>query len=175
MHLLIGLGGNIGNPEETSRRALVSLDQEHPIVAVSRLYRTRPVGPKQPDFSNLAAVIELRRSLPALLATCHRLEEESGRVRSREGRWGPRALDIDLLLAEGVVCRGPSLELPHPGLHERAFALAPAAEVAPEWTHPLLGRTVRELADEVREKDPGAILGVSNFEFSILNSQITAK
>jgi 2-amino-4-hydroxy-6-hydroxymethyldihydropteridine diphosphokinase len=165
VHLLIGLGGNIGDPEGTLRRALVSLSEEYRVVAVSRLYRTRPVGPEQPDFSNVAAVIELRRSLPALLATCHRLEEESGRNRSRERRWGPRALDIDLLLAEGVVCRGRKLVLPHPRLHERVFALAPAAEVAPEWTHPLLGRTVRRLADDARERDPGAIVEVLSFEF----------
>jgi len=165
MHLLIGLGGNIGDPDMTFRKALVSLSEEYPVVAVSRLYRTRPVGPEQPDFSNAAAVIELRRSLPALLATCHRLEEESGRNRSRERRWGPRALDIDLLLAEGVVCRGRKLVLPHPRLHERVFALAPAAEVAPEWTHPLIGRTVRRLADDARERDPGAILEVLSFEF----------
>jgi 2-amino-4-hydroxy-6-hydroxymethyldihydropteridine diphosphokinase len=165
VHLLIGLGGNIGDPEGTLRRALVSLNEEYRVVAVSRLYRTRPVGSEQPDFSNVAAVIELRRSLPALLATCHRLEEESGRNRSRERRWGPRALDIDLLLAEGVVCRGRKLVLPHPRLHERVFALAPAAEVAPEWTHPLLGRTVRRLADDARERDPGAIVEVLSFEF----------
>jgi 2-amino-4-hydroxy-6-hydroxymethyldihydropteridine diphosphokinase len=165
MHLLIGLGGNIGEPEEAFRSALVSLGEENRILAVSRLYRTRPVGPEQPVFSNLAAVIELCRPLPAVLADCHRLEEEASRDRSREEHWGPRTLDLDLLLAESVVCRGPRLVLPHPRLHERAFALAPAAEVAPEWTHPLLGRTVRRLAADARERDPGAILDVSNFEF----------
>lgn len=165
MHLLLGLGGNIGDPQEAFRQALGALGGEHRIVATSRLYRTRPVGPKQPDFANLAAVIDLRRPLHTVLATCHRLEEESGRDRSREERCGPRTLDLDLLLAESVVCRGRKLVLPHPRLHERVFALAPAAEVAPEWTHPLLGRTVRELAHEAREKDPLAILDVSNFEF----------
>jgi 7,8-dihydro-6-hydroxymethylpterin-pyrophosphokinase len=69
-------------------------------------------------------------------------------------------LDIDLLLAEELVCRGPRLELPHPRFHERRFALEPAAEVAADWLHPLIGRTVVELAQAARRKEPDAILEV---------------
>jgi 2-amino-4-hydroxy-6-hydroxymethyldihydropteridine diphosphokinase len=74
-------------------------------------------------------------------------------------------LDIDLLLAELVVCRGPMLTLPHPRLHERRFALEPAAEVTPDWPHPLHGRTIAKLAEEARGREPDAILDVLSFEF----------
>lgn len=164
MNLLLGLGGNIGDPEGAFRKALLSLGRMHRVLAVSRLYRTRPVGPEQPVFLNLAATIELRGPLPTLLADCHCLEEESGRDRSCEQRWGPRALDLDLLLADSVVCRGPKLVLPHPRMHERVFTLAPAAEVAPEWMHPLLGSTVAALLESASREQPDAIVGVESFE-----------
>jgi len=68
------------------------------------------------------------------------------------------------------VCRGPLLEMPHPRFHTRRFALEPAAEVAPDWVHPLLGRTIIDFADRAREREPDAIVEVRNFEFSIRNS-----
>ena len=78
----------------------------------------------------------------------------------------PKAVDIDLLLAEGVVHLGPEIVLPHPRFHRRAFALAPAAEIVPHWVHPLLGRTVGELAADAIAQDPEAVERVgSNFEF----------
>jgi 2-amino-4-hydroxy-6-hydroxymethyldihydropteridine diphosphokinase len=149
---------------------LASLAAEGQVVDVSRLWRTRAIGPPQPDYLNAAALVEWPAGPRALLARCLELEAAAGRQRSAETRWGPRTLDIDLLLAESVVCRGPMLTLPHPRLYERRFALEPAAETAPNWTHPLLGRTIAKLAEEAREREPDAILEVFNFEFSILNS-----
>ena len=165
MQLLLGLGGNIGYSEEAFRAALLSLGLEHEILALSRLYRTRPVGPEQPDFLNLAAVLDLGHPPSEFLESCRILEAAAGRDRKREERWGPRVLDLDLLLAKSVVFRGPSLVLPHPRFHERAFALAPAAEVAKDWIHPILGVTVGDLADAALQEDPEAIIGISSIEF----------
>ena len=128
------------------RAALRQLAREHRVVGLSRLYRTAPVGPPQPWFWNMVVRLEPRGPLLALLETCQGLERAAGRERGAEPRWGPRSLDLDLLVARGVVHRGPRLELPHPRLHGRAFALLPAAELAPEWVVPGLGRTLAELA-----------------------------
>lgn len=150
MRLIIGFGGNLGDPATAFAGALDALADEGWVLSTSRLWQTHAVGPEQPDYLNAAAVIHWPGDLPALHARCRELEVAAGRDRATEERWGPRVLDLDLLLVDGVVCRGPGLELPHPRFHERRFALEPAAEVAPEWVHPLLGRTVAELADAAR-------------------------
>ncbi len=157
MRILIGLGGNLGDPPAAFRRALDALAAGHVLVATSRLYRTAPIGPQQPRYWNMAALLSVGVAPPALLAACHRIEAAAGRDREREARWGPRPLDLDLLLADGVVCRGPGLELPHPRLAGRAFALVPAAELAPDWIHPWTGRTLEALAAAALTADPDAV------------------
>lgn len=149
MELLLGLGGNVGDPPSAFRAALSALDREHRVVALSRLYRTEPEGPPQPRYWNMAVRLELEVPLLTLLDTCQGLERRAGRERSAEVRWGPRPLDLDLLVARDVVHRGPRLELPHPRLLRRPFALLPAADVAPDWSLPGSGRTLGELAAEV--------------------------
>ncbi len=168
--VILGLGGNTGEPASLFRHALDALGRDGRIAAWSRLWRTRAVGPPQPDYFNAAAVVSWPAGPRSLLARCRQLEAAAGRDRSTGERWGPRALDLDLLLAEDLVCRGPTLELPHPRFHERRFALEPSAEIAPGWRHPLLGLTVGQLADRQRAREPNAILEVKDFEFSILNS-----
>ena len=158
--VLLGLGGNTGDPEAAFRRALDTLGREGLIAAASRLWRTRPVGPDQPDFINAAVLITWPTGPRSLLERCREIEADAGRNRTTEERWGPRVLDLDLLLADDLVCRGPSLELPHPRFHERRFALEPAAEVAPDWLHPMMGCKVVELALAARSQDPDAILEV---------------
>jgi len=170
MRVVLGLGSNMGDSRKAFSECLQELAAVGRVIAVSRLWHARAVGPPQPDYLNGAVFIEWPAGPRALLARCHELEGAAGRDRSAEARWGPRVLDIDLLLAESVVCRGPMLTLPHPRMHERRFALEPTAEVAPDWTHPLLGRTVLELAEDARRREPDAILEVFSFEFSILNS-----
>lgn len=154
MELLLGLGGNLGDPPRAFRVALAALGREHRVTAASRLYRTEPEGPPQPRYWNMVVRLDLERPLLDLLDTCQGLERAAGRERSGEGRWGPRPLDLDLLASPGVVHRGPRLELPHPRFHRRAFALVPAAEVAPGWVLPGSGRTLEELAVEATRGGP---------------------
>ena len=163
MEILVGLGGNLGSPVEAFARALEELAEKGQVVAASRLWRTRPVGPSQPDFLNAAAIIEWPAGPRSLLDRCREIEGAAGRKRIREEQWGPRNLDLDLLIAPAVVIRGADLEIPHPQFHQRRFALEPAAEVAPRWIHPFVGLTIETLAERAREREPDAIVDVVDF------------
>lgn len=158
MQIVLGLGGNIGEPKEAFRRALEVFADEGRVISVSSLWRTHPVGPSQPDFLNAAILVAWPHGPGHLLGRCRDLEVSEGRDRDQEARWGPRVLDLDLLIARSAVRRGPILELPHPRFHERRFALEPAAELVPDWMHPLLGRTIEELTAEARHREPDAIV-----------------
>ncbi len=139
----VGLGGNVGDAAAALRAALVELDAlpETRLLRASRLYRTPAWGMRdQPDFVNAVAMLET--ALPALDLLAHMLaiERTHGRERDADRRWGPRTLDLDLLLYGGAVVDEPGLHVPHPRLHERAFALVPLAEIAPEVMIPGVGR-----------------------------------
>ncbi len=142
----IGLGANLGDRAETLTRAIALLAERPAIevVAVSSFRETDPVGYlDQPRFLNAAVAIETSLAPHALLETLLEVERELGRV--REGpRYGPRTVDLDLLLMDDLVLDEPGLELPHPRLHERAFALGPLAELDPERVVPGRG-SVRQL------------------------------
>lgn len=134
----VGLGSNLGDRSATLARALELLGERQGIgiVAVSSLRETDPVGYlDQPRFLNAAAVIETSLSPGALLAALLDVERELGRTRAGP-RYGPRTVDLDLLLMEGVAIDEPGLTVPHPRLHERAFALAPLAELDPSLVVP---------------------------------------
>jgi len=161
MDILLGLGGNLGDPPAAFAKALQKLVKQHRLVAVSQLYRTDPEGPPQPRFFNQVVRLTLGTTMLELLDLCQELEAAAGRVRDPEHRWGPRPLDIDLLLAKHAVHAGPRLSLPHPALYRRAFVLVPAAEIAGGWVHPLLHRTLASLAREMRAVDPAALEPVS--------------
>lgn len=146
MELLIGFGGNQGDVEAAFSRALRGLREEARVAACSGLWRSAPEGPPQADYLNAAALVEFGGHPLALLTICRRLEAAAGRERAGRERWRPRPLDLDLLLAPGVVISCTALELPHPRLSGRRFALAPASELAPDWVHPRALRTLAELA-----------------------------
>ncbi|MCD4748013.1 MAG: 2-amino-4-hydroxy-6-hydroxymethyldihydropteridine diphosphokinase [Thermoanaerobaculales bacterium] len=159
MKLVLGLGGNVGDVAEAfhmvSQTLVLRLDTVPR--ARSRLYRTAPVGPEQPRYLNAALLVETALPPREFLGVCLEIEGRAGRKREAEVPWGPRTLDLDLLLIENLVCRGPVLDVPHPFLAERAFALLPAAEVAPDWVHPLSGRTLDELAKKALQENPSAV------------------
>ena len=146
MWVLIGLGGNDGDVAAAFARAVAGLGRHVSVIARSSIWRSAPLGPAQPDFLNAAVLAETGIHPRALLALCQRLEAAAGRERSAEARWGPRPLDLDLLLAPGLVVESRDLILPHPRLAGRRFALAPAAELAPGWVHPRAHRTLADLA-----------------------------
>jgi 2-amino-4-hydroxy-6-hydroxymethyldihydropteridine diphosphokinase len=141
----LGLGSNLGGREESLARALTLLDGSgFRITRTSALYETAPVGgPPQGDFLNQVVSGEWNGTPEALLDACLEAERVLGRVRAE--RFGPRSLDVDVLLFDDLVRDAPPPVLPHPRLHERRFVLVPLVEIAPETRHPRLGRSAREL------------------------------
>jgi 2-amino-4-hydroxy-6-hydroxymethyldihydropteridine diphosphokinase len=142
----IGIGSNMDDPQQQVRgafQALASLPDSR-LIARSRLYRTRPFGPvQQGDFINAVAGL-LTQLLPGrLLEEIRALEVAQGR--RREERWGPRTLDLDLLVFGDQTIKSESLEVPHPGIAERGFVLAPLADIAPTLFVPGVGRVAQLL------------------------------
>ena len=138
----IGLGANLGDAADTLREAVEALDHREGITVreVSRFYRTPAWGREdQPDFINAVALLETSLTPRALLGRLLAVETEFGRHRPDGERWGPRTLDLDLLLYGDAVIDEPGLRVPHPHLHERAFALVPLLDVLPEARIPGYG------------------------------------
>ena len=128
----LGLGANLGDPVRTLGHAVAALADLGTVAAVSSLYRTPPWGVlDQPPFVNAALALDTPLDPDALLAALKALESELGRTPSL--RWGPRAIDLDILDMPGVRRTGAVLTVPHARLHERAFALVPLAEIAPAY------------------------------------------
>ena len=138
----VGLGANLGDRDGTLRHALKLLDAEDAIevIAVSQLRETDPVGVvDQPSFLNGAAALETALSARELLEVLLRIERDLGRVRDGT-RWGPRTVDLDLLLYGDEEIDEQGLRVPHPRLHERRFALEPLAELDPALSVPGRGK-----------------------------------
>jgi 2-amino-4-hydroxy-6-hydroxymethyldihydropteridine diphosphokinase len=125
----LGLGANLGDRWAALRQAVASLPD---VVAVSPVYETAPVGGPvgQPPYLNAVVALDTALTPRQLLEVAHRLEQEAGRVRAE--RWGPRTLDVDVLLVGDLVVDEPDLQVPHPRLWERPFVLVPLADVAPD-------------------------------------------
>ncbi|MCE8029649.1 2-amino-4-hydroxy-6-hydroxymethyldihydropteridine diphosphokinase [Billgrantia desiderata] len=154
----VGLGSNLEDPVAQVRRALEALGGL-PLterVAVSRLYASRPVGPQdQPDFINAVAHLRTRLSPLAMLDQLQALEQRHGRVRRRH--WGPRTLDLDLLLYGDERLELPRLRVPHPEMTARSFVLLPLAELSPQLQLPD-GRSVAALANALATSDEIEVL-----------------
>jgi len=146
----IALGSNLpspfGTPSDNLHEALRRLSALGTIKAVSSFHSTAPVGYlDQPQFVNAAALLETTLAPLDLLHGLLEIERSMGRNRKAAPPKGPRVIDLDLLLYGDVVLASPELTLPHPEMHERAFVLAPLAEIAPAMMHPTLRVTVAEL------------------------------
>ena len=153
-NVYVGLGSNEGDREAHLVAALQALSRIDAVAVLrcSSLFDSAPVGPSQPRFLN--AVVALECCLPPLrlLTILKRIEEDLGRRRDGE-RWGPRPIDLDILVWDGEVVAEPHLQVPHLELHKRRFALEPLAEIAPELQHPVLGVTVKEMLSHLAPQD----------------------
>jgi 2-amino-4-hydroxy-6-hydroxymethyldihydropteridine diphosphokinase len=142
--VFLSLGANLGDPVEQLRAAIRRLQPFLEVDAVSSLYRTEPLGlPDQPDFYNLVLRGRTGSSPGEILRAALSVETELGRRRGAPNE--PRIIDIDVLDYDSRVVEVAGLTLPHPRLHERNFVLVPLREIAPQWRHPVSGRSAGEL------------------------------
>ncbi|MEK0083183.1 2-amino-4-hydroxy-6-hydroxymethyldihydropteridine diphosphokinase [Benzoatithermus flavus] len=157
-HAVVALGANLGDRQATLERAVALIAAEiGTVVARSRWLETpaliHPDDPARsyPDFLNGAVLVRTGLAAPEILRRLHAIEARLGRDRSKEtARWRPRLIDLDLIAVEDLVVDAPDLRLPHPEMHKRDFVLAPFCEVWPDWRHPELGRTAKELLTALR-------------------------
>ena len=145
----IALGSNQGLSRTILEAAIKTLSNIPGIAlqAQSSWYQTQAVGPPQADYINGCVLLQVQLSPQMLLETLMGVEAKFGRV--RQERWGPRSLDLDLLLYDDLILNTPTLQLPHPRMRERAFVLVPLAEIAPNWVEPVSRKTITELLQAV--------------------------
>ena len=140
---VVGLGANLGDRIGTLRSAVLALDVHGRVQRLSHVYETPALGPPQPDYLNAAVLFEASLPPRALLDELLRIEQRHGR--ERRERWGPRTLDLDLLLSPGLTLEEPGLRLPHPELVRRPFALVPLLDVLPDARDEVSGASYTEL------------------------------
>lgn len=146
---VIALGSNIGDSLTILNAAVKTLHKVPGITykIKSSWYRTKAVGPPQPDYINGCVSISVDFEPLKLLEILLEIENQFGR--ERKERWGARTLDLDLLLYDDFIVDTPTLQIPHPRMSQRAFVLVPLAEIAPDWVEPVSKRAIKELVKEV--------------------------
>jgi 2-amino-4-hydroxy-6-hydroxymethyldihydropteridine diphosphokinase len=158
---VLSLGANLGDRAAALRAAITALEDDGVLVARSTLYETPPWGPvEQPPYLNAVVVVRGDRDAAGWLARAHELEQAAGRT--RDERWGPRTLDVDVVTVTGddgrpVLSADPALTLPHPRAHERAFVLVPWASLDPTAVLPGRGR-VSDLLAALPPEDVAAVV-----------------
>ena len=156
----LGLGTNLGDRLGHLRNAVAALARCCRVTAVSKVYETAPIGiTDQPAFLNIALKAETDLETLDLLTTVKDMEIALGRTQTV--RWGPRVIDIDILLYDDRQMNEPALDVPHPRLCERRFALAPLADVAADVIHPANGQTIAQLLDRLPNDDDVKVLSDS--------------
>lgn len=142
----IALGSNLGDSLKILKASITAIKSIPGInlEAVSSWYRTKPIGPPQPDYLNGCAILKVQQTPEELLALLQAIEVQFGRVRNE--KWGARTLDLDLILYDDLIVETPSLTIPHPRMIERAFVLVPLAEIAASWQEPKTGKAIAQLA-----------------------------
>ena len=150
--IYIGIGSNLGSREENCGKAVKLLSERGiRVVRTSSMIETEPWGVKeQPRFINMAVEAETSLGPVELLAALKNIEDELGRV--PDTRWGPRLIDLDILLYDDLVMKTPELEIPHPGMKDRVFVLKPLAEIAPDIVHPVFRKSMKKLLEEISEE-----------------------
>ena len=146
------IGTNLGEREKHLNTALQFIaEKTGTVLKISSIYATAAWGiEEQPDFLNQAILISTDMAPNELLANILAIEQAMGRV--REVKWGPRLIDIDILFYEELVIEDENLKIPHPYLPSRRFSLVPLAEITPNWTHPVLNKTVLQLLEDCPDK-----------------------
>ncbi len=155
----IALGSNLGDSLITLEAALENLSQIPGIYldSHSSWYKTKAIGPEQPDYLNGCALLQVEIIPHLLLEILLQIETKFGR--QRQEHWGPRTLDLDLLLYDDLIIETPNLQIPHPRMKERAFVLVPLMEIAPNWIEPISGITIKELIKAVDCSDVQLFMG----------------
>ncbi|AJQ27302.1 2-amino-4-hydroxy-6-hydroxymethyldihydropteridine diphosphokinase [Pelosinus fermentans] len=163
--IILGLGSNMGDRESNIKSAICELNKQSKITInkISSLYETKPVGfVNQPNFFNLVISINTMLNPHELLTECLHAEYQLGRIRKQ--RWGPRNIDIDILVYHGHIIKDEVLQLPHPRLHERSFVLIPLQEIA--YDLPVYqGLTSKDLLQTMNANDDVILYKKMNLDF----------
>ena len=149
----ISMGSNLGNRLSSLRKAILLLKKEgFNIIKTSDVFETPPFGvTNQPRFLNACLLMDTEINPADLLEKLKKIENEVGRI--QRFRWGPREIDLDIIFYDEKVIDGPSLKVPHPHMHERPFVLIPLKQISPQWVHPILKKTVKQMAEDLPECD----------------------
>jgi len=148
---MVAFGGNTGDVLTTflSARKCLGSTKGLRILDSSRVFHSQPMGPAgQPDYLNAVVLLGADMEAETLLQHLQRIEKQHGRIRTEE-HWGPRTLDLDLIAYNDTAMQTKHLTLPHPHMHERMFVLQPLCDIRPNWRHPVLKQTARELLESL--------------------------